>query len=114
MPECVPADLADPGSQGSRLDVVGEHDAVPPRFAAVTSENVIIRAHVGRLPPERQKSLSNVRIDWHWLTRRFRFGFVNLALDYASLNQDGELFPFDVPPPEAQDFTYSEPQASGD
>jgi hypothetical protein len=66
------------------------------------------------LAPKRQKHFSKLRINRHWLARRFGLGLVNLAEDNTSLNHDVQILPIDITPSQPQDFTDSQPQTSGD
>ena len=112
MPKHVPAHVAYSGSDRSRLDMVRQHRGLPPWFATIASEDVVIVADMHRLAPEHRKRFRDPRINRHWPARRFRLGLVNLTKHNTPLNQETKTLPVDIAPAEPEDFTDSKPKAS--
>ncbi|MGH7867156.1 MAG: hypothetical protein ACREP9_05830, partial [Candidatus Dormibacteraceae bacterium] len=67
VPEGMPANFTDSGSQGGRLNVIGQHDAVAPCLSARTSKDKVVGVGVYRGSSDGQKGLRDLWINGHWL-----------------------------------------------
>ena len=107
MAKCVPANLANAGTQCRRFDLPLENALLPAWFPNPVGKDPIRRFAVHATVPLFQESIAQTRVDGKGNPRSFRFRVADSSVNHASLDQERALFPIQITPLQPYNFAPS-------